>query len=377
LTAVLASCLCGLILVSSAGAKGGAQDNGPDALGAKKEQPAGQESPNKETAIRVTSNIVTAPVTVMNSEGEFVYDLQPKDFEVLDNGVPQHIEQFSLEMHALATVIVVEANSTSDPLLDEIRPLGPLFSGLLVGPQGEAALITYGDRIRVLQELSRDGDGLESAMRGLVARGSSSHLNDALARAVSILEVLPKGMRRVIVVFSDGHDIGSETRKEELVQRAVNAEIAIYGVGFSPARAFLARQSKEPAPSALNTNMARPLAPNTAPTPTNASNTYDWPTVPPVPLLLATGEMAWSTLAKTSMEFFAGYTGGVCYEHWSRKAVQDELNRIADEIHSQYEIAYVPHAPSNHGFHRIEVRVARNGVKVRARAGYFMGDTNK
>ena len=64
---------------------------------------------------------------------------------------------------------------------------------------------------------------------------------------------------------------------------------------------------------------------------------------------------------------------GVCYAHWSKKAVQDELNRIADEIHSQYEIAYVPHAPSDHGFHRIEVHVDRNGVKVRTKAGYFLG----
>jgi len=56
--------------------------------------------------------------------------------------------------------------------------------------------------------------------------------------------------------------------------------------------------------------------------------------------------------------------------------VQDELNRIASEIQSQYEIAYVPHAPSINGFHRIEVHVDRSGVKVRTKAGYFLGGTN-
>jgi hypothetical protein len=104
-------------------------------------------------------------------------------------------------------------------------------------------------------------------------------------------------------------------------------------------------------------------------------NTYDVPTLPVVPLLLATGEMVRSIVVKSSMEFYAGYTGGVFYTHWTKKGVQDELGRIADEIHSQYEIAYVPHSPSQNGFHRIEVNVDRSNVRVRTRAGYFMGGT--
>ena len=127
-------------------------------------------------------------MTVINSKGDFVFDLQQKDFEVLDNGVRQHIEQFSLEQHTLAAVIVVEANSTSEPLLDEVRPLGPVFSSLMLGPQGEAAVVTYGDQIRVVQDFTQDGDELESALRGLEARGSSDHLNDALARAIAMLK---------------------------------------------------------------------------------------------------------------------------------------------------------------------------------------------
>ena len=128
--------------------------------------------------------------------------------------------------------------------------------------------------------------------------------------------------------------------------------------------------------TAMDASGARPGPPGSVPTQTTEMNTYDVPTLPVVPLLLATGEMVRSVVAKSALEFYAGYTGGVCYSHWSKKVVQDELNRIANEIHSQYEIAYVPHAPSQNGFHRIEVNVDRSGVKVRTRAGYFMGGTN-
>ena len=380
LTLVLAGSFCGLIPLSSALAQEGVAGDNPVVSKSKLQPPADSKLPKSEPQIRVTSNLVTAPVTVINSKGDYVFDLQEKDFEVLDNGVRQHIEQFSLEQHPLAAVIVVEANSTSEPLLEQVRPLGPVFSSLMLGPQGEAAVVSYGDAIRVVKGFTQNSDELDSALRGLEARSSSVHLNDALARAIELLESQPKEDRRVIVAFSDGHDIGSETHKEEVVQRAVNAGVTIYGLGFNPGRALLARQPKAPPPDIIDENMGRPAPPGQAQTPSNVEN--NWPatgdasTLPIVPLILATGEIVRSTVAKTALEFYAGYTGGVCYAHWSTKAVQDELNRIASEIQSQYEIAYVPHAPSNNGFHRIEVHVDRSGVKVRTRAGYFLGGTN-
>ena len=377
LSLVLAGGFCGLILFPSARAQEGVAGDNPVISKPKQEPPADTKSAKMEPQIRVQANLVTAPVTVINSKGDFVFDLEEKDFEILDNGERQRIEQFSLEQHKLLAVIVVEANSTSEPLLGEIRPLGPVFSSLMLGPQGEAAVITYGDQIRVVRDLTQDSNELESALRGLEARGSSANLNDALARAISLLENQPKENRRVIVAFSDGHDLGGETKKEEVVQRAVNAGITIYGVGFNPGRALLARQAKAPPPNPLEDNMALPLPPNTAPTPSNEEKTWDVPTLPIVPLILASGEMIRSVVAKNALEFYAGYTGGVCYAHWSTKAVQDELNRIASEIQSQYEIAYVPHAPpSENGFHRIQVHVDRSGVKVRTKAGYFLGGTS-
>ena len=377
LSLVLAGGFCGLILFPSARAQEGVAGDNPVVSKAKQEPPAETKSSKVEPQIRVQANLVTAPVTVINSKGDFVFDLEEKDFEILDNGVRQRIEQFSLEQHKLAAVIVVEANSTSEPLLGEVRPLGPVFSSLMLGPQGEAAVVTYGDQIRVVRDLTQDSNELESALRGLEARGSSANLNDALARAISLLESQPKENRRVIVAFSDGHDLGGETRKEEVVQRAVNAGITIYGLGFNPGRALLARQPKAPPPDPLDVNVARPLPPNTAPTPSNEEKTWDVPTLPIVPLILAGGEMIRSTVAKSALEFYAGYTGGVCYAHWSTKAVQDELGRIAGEIQSQYEIAYVPHAPpSENGFHRIQVHVDRSGVKVRTKAGYFLSSSN-
>jgi len=369
-----------LMLVSSAGAQDtGASQNRPPT--SQQEAAPAPKTPETEPKIRVQANIVTAPVTVINSKGDYVYDLQEKDFEVLDNGVKQHIEQFSLEQRPLAAVIVVQANNNSDPLLGEVRPLGPVFSNLMLGPQGEAAVVTYGDQIREVQDFTQKSEELESALRHIEARGGSQHLNDAMAQAIALLETQPKESRRIIVAFSDGHDLGSRTKKEEVVQRALDRGITIYGIGFSQSHEFLTKQPKAPPPDPMASNLALPAPPNMPLTVSNVANAWpassqNTPDLPVIPFFLATGELIRSVVAKTPLELYSGYTGGLNYGAWSKKPMQDELNKIADDIQSQYEIAYVPDAPSANGFHRIEVRVDRGGVRVRTKAGYFLGGTN-
>ncbi|HEV2348829.1 MAG TPA: VWA domain-containing protein [Terriglobia bacterium] len=328
-------------------------------------------APDKqEKVIRVPSNLVTTPVAVIDKSGQFVYDLGENDFEILDNGIQQKIQSFDTEMRPLALVIVIETNEKTKALLDQVHPLASMFSSLLVGTRGEVAVIFYNDRVQVGQDFSNDSDKLSATFRDFTARSDGARLNDALWRAVSMLESRPKAERRVIVAFSDGYDSGSQTGKQEIVRRATSAEVAIYGLGFSPSKELLKKNPELPGPTPADNNVALPTPPNTVHDPTNSTNEYQTP-APVIPIMVASGEIIRSALAKSSLEFYAGYTGGVFYSHWSDKKLQDQLNRIASEIQSQYELAYVPDTSGEAGFHRIEVRVRRHGVRVRARAGYF------
>jgi VWFA-related protein len=88
-------------------------------------------------------------------------------------------------------------------------------------------------------------------------------------------------------------------------------------------------------------------------------------------ILLGLGEEAKKPLFKSSLQYFARYSGGTYFQKWGKDTVQQALNRIATEIHSQYELAYSPSDATQVGFHKIEVQVRRPGTKVRARAGWF------
>jgi VWFA-related protein len=328
-----------------------------------------QEAPYKLPPVIVRN--VTTPVTVFDSGGQFVYDLQQEEFKVTDNGVPQRIVHFDSEMRRLSLVIVVETNDATTPFLDSVRPLGSMFSEMVMGPQGEVAALTYSDRVDLALDFTPNGDKLDTVLRGLQGRGGGYHLDDAIIRALSMLTNRPPENRKVAIVFSDGFNIGSKMSRGEIVKGAMNSNITIYHLGFSPLKGLWKRPAKDPAPDLVSESVARSMPPNVAPTPTNAENVYDTADVNIVGILLGLGEEAKKPLFKDSMIYFARYSGGQSYQKWGKDTVQEALNKIATEIHSQYELAYSPTKPIEPGFHKIEVEVRRPGAKVRARAGWF------
>ncbi|HET7842316.1 MAG TPA: VWA domain-containing protein, partial [Terriglobia bacterium] len=311
-----------------------------------KEVAATPNDPNEQTPIiRIPSNLVETPVTVTDSKGEFVYDLQEKDFHILDNGVPQRIVNFVQEARPLAVVILIQTNEEVSPLLPQLAPVAPLISDLLLGPEGRAAVITYSSRISEAQDFSSSGDVLASTLKGLKTQYDQKRLNDALTRAIALLEGRPSTERRVIIVFSDGFDTGSETSAKDVVQRATAAEVTIYGVGFSRTQALWKQKPHEAGPSVLDQQVTRPTPPNTPPTPTTADNTYGNHGAG-LDTLGALAAIIGSALTTPPMDAYAKLTGGDFYSHWSEKALQEQLSRMASEIHSQYDLAYVPQASS-------------------------------
>jgi len=327
-------------------------------------------------SIRVESSLVTTPVTVIDKSGEFVSDLDEKDFKLLDNGTTQRIERFEVSSEPIAVVIVVQTTDSVKSLLGQVRPLGPVFSDLLLAPSGEAAVISFSDEVKLLQKFSSDRDRLKATLQRLDSYGSKPRLNDALMQGLALLETRPKPERRLMVVFSDGTDHGSENDKADVVRRATTDGTTIYGLHLSRVEALLRDTPDQGHPmDPLDANVARPLPPGVAPTPTNSANVWspEGGSVNDngIPFLTAAGGTVLSAFVRNPLELYAGYTGGVYYSHWSASALQDQLNRVCSEVHSQYEIAYIPSNLADTGFHSIRVQVDKPGLKVRTRAGYF------
>jgi VWFA-related protein len=373
---VVSVCILSVASAAIAVAQGGASQPTPGK--SSKDAPQANDDARQIPSgpqIRIQSNLVTAPVTVIDKRtGEFVFELKKDDFEILDNGKPQQVTGFNRESHNISAVILIQNSDSVTPLLGEIKNLAPLFSELMLGPKGEAAVITFGSEVRVVQGFSNSGAELDKTLNSLLPDGNRARMNDALMQGINLLQHRPKGERRVIVVFSSGYDSGSQTSKNEIIRRASAGEVEIYGLGLSLSKSYLTRDKRplNPPTSAENASGAAPPQPGRPTTPDSSMGTFGV-TVPATGAIRPAIRSPESIIFSNDAESYAQYTGGVFYAQWSSHALQDHLSRIAADIHSQYLLTYVPNDLSETGFHRLEVKVNRKDLKlnIRTRKGYF------
>jgi VWFA-related protein len=210
-----------------------------------------------------------------------------------------------------------------------------------------------------------------------VAGGAKARLNDALARAILMLSERPTAERRVIIVFSEGYDRGSETAKQEIVQAAADADVTIYGLKFDPTEVLLRRKDSPSVPNTLYNNDALPGVPGAPHTPETTRDYNSAPYLSPLDLIgkSITAARSARPKAKSLLQQYAALTGGIAYNHWWRGGLENQIQRIALEVNSQYVLAYVPSTLKQAGFHRLQVTVNEPRLTVRARAGYFYGVT--
>ena len=314
------------------------------------------------TTIHVASPLVVVPFTARSHEGDFVYDLNQREVHVLDNGVPQQITHFSLANEPVAAVIVVQANSNATPFLKSIHPLGVLISNMLLGSHGRAAVLSYSDDVTTVQPFSPDPAKLINALQHVRADGSKARLNDALSLAVRMLARQAQAERRIVIVFSDGHNSGSAAPGEQVVRAACDANVQIFGLRFEPGRETFQNDEK---------TLSQSVYPAQAPPGAPASVRGGQPVFDFAPAAILTLKVVRAELRKNMLAGYSGYTGGSVYTPLKTRRFQDALQQIALDINSEYTLTYVPTTLKHPGFHRIQVELTRPRLKVHTRSGYF------
>lgn len=329
-----------------------------------------QQSP--EGRIRVRVSLVSAPVVVVDAKGQPILDLQQKDFHITDEGVGQTIESFDLGGEPVAAVFVFETSSRIQPLLPAIQKSAIVFTQTVVGPSGEAAVVSYDSSVNTLLPFSTDSDRIEKTIANLKAGNSGAHLYDALSSAVGLLRNGPIGKRRAIVVVGEANDDGSEQKLGRVLREAQLANIVIYSVGLSTTSASLrapVTQSAPPTGTPPGT-FGGPSFPGTAQTPTSQQQ-YGGN----IDLL---GLAEWAVRNATAvvkdrpLEVAATATGGTYESVFRDTKIETAIDEIGGELNSQYMLSYRPTSAENPGYHQIKVTVDRPGVKVRTRPGYYL-----
>jgi len=322
--------------------------------------------------IRVRVALVSAPVVVVGAKGEPVLDLQQKDFHILDDGRDQTIESFDLGGEKLSAVLVFETSARIAAILPAVQKSAIIFTQTIVGPSGEAAVLSYDNSVSTLLPFSTDNDKIEKTIADLRPGNGGAKLYDALASAVGLLRDRPAGQRRAIVVVGEASDSGSEERLGRVLRDAQLSNIVIYSVGLSTISAGLRSQPSQagPAPATPPGTFGGPSFPGTAQTPTSQQQ-YGG-NIDLLGLAEWTVRNATAVVKDRPLEVAATATGGTYQPAFRDSKIEDAVDAIGGELNSQYMLSYRPTGADNPGFHQIKVTVNRPGVKVRTRPGYYL-----
>jgi Ca-activated chloride channel family protein len=286
--------------------------------------PAGQQPAAPQQPFRAGTRTVPVYVSVIDDIGQLVQDVRREEFEIRDNGQVQAISLFTTEAQPITTIVLMDGSRSIVNALKTVMTAADHFVVRMM-PGDRARVGSFSEEIRFAPAFSADRDALAREVNDLfdLRVGMRTRLWDALNQATQSFEGAQG--RKAIVVFTDGEDTSSIELPVNVLNRARRADIMMYAVLIRGVRRL---PEDRPAGGGRR---ARP-----------------------------------QDLADMAIATGGGY--------YSVNNVLDDLNsiatQIASELHNQYVIGFVPQELDGK-LHRLEVRVKRPRVKVRARESYL------
>ena len=288
----------------------------------------------QQPVFRGTTDAVRVFVTVTDREGKLVTTLTQDDFEVRDEGKPQPITLFDNTPQPIRLIVLLDVSGSMEGNLPLLRAASEqLFARLR--PDDRVRVGSFGREITISPAFTRDPGEMRAALPDSIPPDAPTPLWRAIDRALAAFK--DEGEERpVILVLSDGKDSGPiDWRQQggsqaEVIERARRDNVMIYGIG-------------------LRSRGRRPMNSGVGPGALQAMLTEDLPD---------------PGLARVAEE-----TGGGYAEIRFGQDLGAAFTQVADELHSQYLIAFAP--PKRDGkVHDIDVRVSQRGLTPRARKSY-------
>ncbi|MFN7826482.1 MAG: VWA domain-containing protein [Acidobacteriota bacterium] len=293
--------------------------------------PAAGLAQDRPLTLKLETDVVTIDIVATDQNGNYVRDLRPEELLLYEDGRQRQFDLFAVNNQSslsrpLAVVFALDLSGSLKP--EEtvtLRESALKFIELVKGESVFAAL-TFNHEVKVRQDFTRDARRLIQAFTRDVRFEGSTRIYDAIDRGITLLEkkapryIGSREVRRAMIVISDGFDSASVIDRREMVRRAVSAGVTIYSITL-PSYILTATRRGE-----------RVLTPLDATRIVNATGGND----------------------------FAADAGDF----------SPVFKALAEEIRSSYAVAFYPLARDGK-FHRLEVKIARPGVRVRlSRNGY-------
>ena len=279
-----------------------------------------QDSSQDKYQFRVTVDLISLNVTVVDTRNRFITELFRENFSVYEDGVKQEISVFSQEDLPLRMVLLVDTSASMEEKLDFAQQAAVQFVGTMK-EDDLSQVVEFGSRARVLQPFTADIEKLSKAIRMTQAGGTTS-LYNALYIALKNLSRRRTDIRRqAVVVLSDGEDTSSLVTFEQVMELAKETDVTIYTISLQKG--------------------------------TKRKNKY-------------------FSEAEHVLKKLAEETGGQWFFPQQIQELESVYERIAKELKSQYNIGYISDNTKRDGsWRRVVVQTDQKNLIVRTKLGYY------
>jgi Ca-activated chloride channel family protein len=287
-----------------------------------------------QAQIQVKVNLVNVSFVARDSRGALVNDLTQDDVEVFEDAVPQKISHFARSQDVpLRLGVVVDASGSQDHFSKQHDQDLDVFFKDVLGPKDRVFLVGFRNAIRLVSDFSSSGSGLLEEWKAYQkdkkhfptlgpdeSRDLGTAFYDSIFYSVTEKLALENG-RRAILLFSDGEDNSSSHDMMTTIETAQSENVLIYAIRYT---------EKEHGKL-------------------TARNKY----------------------GTSVMDRVARETGGAHIDAETTDA-HTYFRQIAEELRTSYELGYYPADPlKDDSFRKIVIKPKREGLKLRAKTGYF------
>jgi len=290
--------------------------------------------------IRVKVNLVNVAFSARDERGALVDNLSKDDVEVFEDAVPQKIAFFAKSVDVPLTLgVIIDASGSQDHFSKQHKQDLEVFLKEVVGPKDRVFLVCFGNHLRLAKDFTNSGaevlEGLEEYEHGnkdkkkrkeFAELGPKEERDLGTAFYDSIYYSVEEKMakqngRRALLLFSDGEDNSSSHDMMTAIEEAQAENVQVFAIRYT---------EKEHGQL-------------------TARNKY----------------------GIRVMDRVARETGGA---HIDAETTDPHtyFRQIAEELRTSYELAYYPtNEVKDETFRKIVIKPKRNGLKVRAKTGYF------
>ncbi|MGI8495661.1 MAG: VWA domain-containing protein [Pyrinomonadaceae bacterium] len=326
---------------------------------------------DENEVIRVETNLVTFPVSVLDRDGRFLSGLKQSDFQIFEDGAPQKIEYFASIEQPFTVVLLLDVSPSTAFKIEEIQDAAISFINQL-RPEDRVIVMSFDERVRVLSRATNNRAALRDAIRQ-TNFGDGTSLYEAVHQAMS-RELQNIEGRKAIVLFTDGVDTTSRmSNYQSNLREAEEADSLIYTIRYDTSQDMAASGGGGGNyPSGRNNGGGNVIGAILGGILSGGN------------VRIGSGgggrrggggsSRADYEKGRQYLEDLSRTSGGRAFDARSLTNVDAAFSGIAEELRRQYSIGYYPEKSGDVGQRKqIKVRTNLQGAVVRAKSSYIVG----